>query len=138
MGDFDGWNVYCGECALKVDDDPNTGIGEWPPCPECGSRTRSMRPDGPTAGRIMLGLTALKRPGEKRHGIEERHGDSLQVSTGRWVRRHRVINRRTNRYHEKIIDEETREVIREVDEPLTNHQGRGNAKPKRDARPDAT
>ena len=47
------------------------------------------------------------------------------------MRLHRIIDRRHNRYYEKVHDPESREVIREVDEPLTDHQGRGDAKRRR-------
>jgi hypothetical protein len=40
-----------------------------------------------------------------------------------------VIDRRGNRYFEHITDNETGEIIRVVDEPLTDHRGHGSAKP---------
>jgi hypothetical protein len=33
-------------------------------------------------------------------------------------------------YYEKILDPETREVLREVQEPLSEHRGRGDAGPR--------
>jgi hypothetical protein len=68
-----------------------------------------------------------KKPGEKRSPVEERHGDIFS-SDGRWLRIHRIIDRRRNGYYEKIHDHETREVLREVDEPLSEYRGRGDAR----------
>jgi hypothetical protein len=58
-------------------------------------------------------------------------GASFFRLTGRWHLLHRVIDRRNNRYYERIEDEETGEVVRLVEEPLTEHQGRGDARRKR-------
>jgi hypothetical protein len=44
------------------------------------------------------------------------------------MRVRRVVDRRNNYYYEKIHDPETREVVREVEQPLTDHRGRGDAK----------
>lgn len=41
--------------------------------------------------------------------------------TQRWHRVERVVDRRDNRYYEHIEDEETGEVIRHKDEPLSDH-----------------
>jgi hypothetical protein len=40
----------------------------------------------------------------------------------------RVVDRRNNRYFEEIEDPKTGEVVRRVDEPLSDHQGRGDAR----------
>jgi hypothetical protein len=44
----------------------------------------------------------------------------------------RVIDRDNDYYLERIVDPETGEVIRECEEKLSEHQGRGSAKPKGD------
>ena len=38
------------------------------------------------------------------------------------VQKVRVIDRKNNRYHEKIVDVKTGRVIRDIDEKLTNHR----------------
>ena len=91
-----------------------------------------MRPDGPNAGRILMSSTVVRKPGQKRSPIEERHGDVLERSTGRWLRITRIIDRRNNRYYEKILNPETRTIMRKVNEPLTKHRGRGSARRKQD------
>jgi hypothetical protein len=81
----------------------------------------------PNRGHMITSSTVQRKPGQKRPPVEERKGDIFS-SDGRWLRIHRIIDRRRNRYYEKIHDHETREVLREVTEPLTEHRGRGDAK----------
>jgi hypothetical protein len=128
MADEPKMVVFCGGCSLPLDENPNAALGTQPPCPECGSRTRYMR-TVPNRGHVLMSSTVRKKPGEKRSPIEERHGDIVS-SDGRWLRIHRIIDRRHNRYYEKVHDHETREILREVNEPLTDHRGRGDAKPR--------
>lgn len=60
--------------------------------------------------------------------MEQKAGDSYSYAQRRWVQLRRVIDRRNNRYQEKIEDPETGEVLRDVDEPLSDHIGRGDAR----------
>lgn len=57
-------------------------------------------------------------------------GDDFHRDTGLWNKLVRRIDRMTNRYYERLEDGRTGTVIREVDEPLTDHTGHGSAKPK--------
>jgi len=45
-----------------------------------------------------------------------------------------AVDRIRNRYYERIIDKESGEVVREVDEPLADHVGRGSAKKNREGK----
>ena len=51
--------------------------------------------------------------------------------TQRWHRVNRLIDRRRNRYFESITDAETGALVKEIDEPLSQHQGHGDARVKR-------
>jgi hypothetical protein len=44
------------------------------------------------------------------------------------MRLHRIVDRQNDRYFEQVRDIETREVIHEVDEPLSEHRGHGSAR----------
>jgi hypothetical protein len=77
-----------------------------------------------------LGLKA-RTPGEKKPFIEQKTGNSYWRKMGKWMRRVQIIDRRGNRYVKRVDDPKTGEVVRDVDEPLTNHQGFGSAKPTR-------
>ena len=55
-------------------------------------------------------------------------GEEFFHEGDRWVHRYRNIDRLANRYDEVITDPETGQVLREVHEPLTDHQDRGSAR----------
>jgi hypothetical protein len=42
-----------------------------------------------------------------------------------------VIDRDNNRYFEMVTDYESGEIIHHCEEPLSEHQGHGSAKPKK-------
>jgi hypothetical protein len=98
------------------------------PCPECGSGARYIR-FADSEARVMVRSTVRRRPDQKKTPVESKQGDELSVGTGRWVRVHRIIDRRRNLYYEKVHDPDTREILHEVEEPLTEHRGHGSARP---------
>jgi hypothetical protein len=55
-------------------------------------------------------------------------GDSFYRELRRWHLLNRIIDRSKNWYFEHIADKETGEVIRHVDQPLSDHTDRGSAK----------
>lgn len=57
-------------------------------------------------------------------------GADWSHSLQRFVEKIRILDRDNNRYVEKVVDPETGEVLRDVEEPLSEHQGRGSAKPR--------
>jgi hypothetical protein len=67
---------------------------------------------------------------------EQTSGDDYHQDTGEWRHVTRVIDREHDRYTERVIDT-AGDVVREVDEPLSEHRGRGAAKrrPPNDPRP---
>jgi hypothetical protein len=68
------------------------------------------------------------RPKRKRLRKQVIKGDEVQRSSGRWMKKYRLIDRDEDRYQERIVDGETGEVVHEVDEPLSQHQGHGSAR----------
>ena len=71
-----------------------------------------------------------------RHGTtgrpfyEAKSGADLHHDTGRWTEREMVIDREKDRYFERVVDSETREVLRICEERLSDHRGHGTAKKK--------
>jgi hypothetical protein len=124
--------VLCGTCKQQLDESANLPPEERLPCPSCGSTTRifSVEIRETVTLRSKLGLKH-KRPGFKKPIYEEVSGDDLHRKTGLWSRLLRVIDRQNNRYKEEIIESETGKVLRVIDEPLTDHTGRGSAKKSR-------
>ena len=70
-----------------------------------------------------------RNPNKANFGIEKKFGQDWSESLGRFVDYERIIDRQNDRYYERIVDPETGEVLREIDEPLSEHIGRGSAKP---------
>ena len=101
------------------------------PCCACGStvRTHNILITEMLAVRDGFGLKA-KRPGQKKPYVEDLSMPDYSRSRGKHVHRLRVIDRDNNHYFEKITDYETGEIIHHCEEPLTQHQGHGEAKRK--------
>lgn len=77
----------------------------------------------------------LKRGGRGEPVLRTRTGDDLTVSTGRWAKLDRVIDLEHDHYYEHIVDAETGEVLRHVDEPLSEHRDRGSARTPATSKP---
>ena len=69
----------------------------------------------------------LRRSKEKERYRAE-FGDDFCYDTGKWNKRVFIVDEDSKRISEKIINPENNQVIREYDEPLSNHFGRGSAK----------
>lgn len=125
--------VACESCNQTLDEPAGLPAEAREPCPESGSRDRrvNLRVSDTVSVHEQVALEA-KRPGQRRPFREVRAGDDLHRKTGRWNERHRVIDRDADLYEEKIADPETGEVLRDVREPLSEHQGHGSAKPPLD------
>lgn len=121
--------VRCGGCSLLLDDRPDADPVNRLPCPACGSRSRAVEVFTEDHAEVheRVGLKARK-PGVRRPVLESVSGDDLTVATGTWVRLERTIDRAGGRYRERIVDPTTGQVIRDVDEPLSEHQDHGSAK----------
>jgi hypothetical protein len=121
-------NVPCSTCGTLVEEPER--IEDRQPCPTCGSQARRFGATiTDTVGiRDLVGLKG-KRPGQKRPFLEAKQGDELYRVTGEWHRLQRVVDRDAGRYFEHIEDERG-QVVRHVEQPLRDHQGRGSAKPR--------
>ena len=69
-----------------------------------------------------------RKPNKRNYDVEEKRGTSLSVALDKPVIYHRVIDKTNDRYFEKIVDPDTGDVVRDVSEKLSDHQGRGHAK----------
>ena len=85
--------------------------------------------EGKVSVKSSLDLKA-KGGGRGKPFMAVKEGDSLSISRGRWMRVLQIVDRRNNRYRKVVTDPETGEVLRDVDEPLTDHTGRGDARRK--------
>ncbi len=64
----DDWTMYCDDCGLEIEEAAKDlpELGPHPPCPDCGSRRRTFRYNGPNAAFMVFRAYAQKRPGEKK------------------------------------------------------------------------
>lgn len=122
--------VHCGTCDAVLDAAPDEDVLHRRPCPSCGSVRRLIKVD--LEGRIQL-HTSLRyvqkgdRPGIRgRRLIEGRTGES-QSRDGTWASVEQVVDR-INRRYRKLVRTADGRVVRDVDEPLEEHQGYGSAK----------
>jgi hypothetical protein len=74
-----------------------------------------------------------KTPGKKRPVLEVRDESVPSHASGKAVNHERLIDRRMNRYVERVTDPTTGEVLHECDEPLSDHQGHGDARRRKDS-----
>jgi DNA-directed RNA polymerase subunit RPC12/RpoP len=124
-------NVSCSRCGASV---PEPGrIDDQTPCPSCGSTARTF----------AVTLTD-KAEAHDSLGTKARHGDIGKVKPHRetftgfdyhqdsaeWRQVSRVVDREADRYTERIVDA-AGNVVRDVDEPLSEHRGHGTAKRRR-------
>jgi hypothetical protein len=73
--------------------------------------------------------------GRRRIFLEVWVGDSFHKLTGLWNKLERLIDRRRDRYRERITDPRTGKILRDVDEPLSAHRDRGSAKRRKRTSP---
>jgi hypothetical protein len=124
-------SVSCRECGAPIDEDLNAPDRTRAPCSQCGSTVRAF------GEHLTFGLVAAdyrKRHIKRRRGSkgrphkEEIDGVELQHSTGRLIHLTRTMDRANDWYSEKVVDLRTGEVVRQCEEPLSAHRGRGSAK----------
>jgi hypothetical protein len=119
--------VRCGACDMQLDETGNEPPAERVQCPSCGSTSRTVEQFLEATVTPRSSLT-LKTPATAKWWMKQKVGDEFHRLMGSWHRRARVIDRRSGRYYEHIEDAETGEVVRHVEEPLSDHTDRGDAR----------
>ena len=125
--------AFCQDCNAAIDITPDA-MGTPRPCPSCGS-LRQVSEESLTSG--FVAGAAMHTKGysgglSRSKGLlfESVNGDSWSVSLRRFVKIDQLVDHVTKRYIKKVVDPVTGAVLREVDEPLPEHQNRGSAKPR--------
>lgn len=124
----------CGTVYAEKDSselEPNE-VSQFFPCQKCGHKTGHVAVTLPMVGvGVSVGMRAKgTAPGKKKPVLEARAEPSIRRSTGTPVFHERLIDRTLDIYVEKVTISETGEVIHHNEEPLSQHQGHGSAKPK--------
>jgi hypothetical protein len=73
----------------------------------------------------------MKGVGKKKPVVEGKAGQDLHRKTGTWSDRDFQTDRQNKSIRERITDQQTGKVLRQYDEPLTQHTGRGSPKKKK-------
>jgi hypothetical protein len=96
------------------------------PCPKCGSDARNIRRSANDSVALHSSLRLKHTRGATGKVAQEQQvGDDFRYSDGSWVDLTRVKDYEADRYVEHIEDD-SGQVIRHVDEPLSEHRGRGS------------
>jgi hypothetical protein len=127
MTDVNG-TVQCGHCeTFLIDETPYDK--ERSPCPICGSMLRRIQMDIHQEIRLYEQIRARhKEQGTKGYVLDEVSGDDYTHATGSFSKKVRIIDRKNDRYFEKVANSESGEIIHLRDEKLSEHFGRGAAK----------
>jgi len=121
----------CKSCGRPIDEAEER---ETPrkPCPRCGCTKQSSNLD--FADEMAVGdLLAAKdyAAGKSRKkGLrkESKDGASFSQDRQRFMQLHQLVDHENGRYVKVVQDPKTEEVIRDLDEPLSDHTFRGSAK----------
>ena len=128
----DSKTVSCGNCGVKLNEDPGLPTEKRNPCPSCGSTTRIFHVIIRDTIMVKSKLAMKGRHlGRGKPFIEQVHGDGLQRETSGWMKLSRIIDRENDQYHEVVIDPISGKVVHECKEPLSKHRGHGAAKYKK-------
>jgi hypothetical protein len=124
--------MQCNQCWQYLDESP---YEERKPCPLCGGLGRNIAVEVTDSVTVRdQRRMKAKHAGDKRPFLESVSGSELHRDTGEWRDVQRVVDREGDHYSERITDE-AGNVVREVDEPLSDHRGHGAAKRRPPADP---
>ena len=116
----------CVECGAELHEpagEPST------PCPVCGNLGREITVQIQDGIVFHDGIRAKAyKAGSSKFYVDMRNGPSYYRNGDQWHHLVRVIDRENDRYVETIRVLATGELIRHVDEPLSEHTGRGGGK----------
>jgi hypothetical protein len=123
--------IMCGSCSCLLQEEFGIRPEERTPCSTCNSLKRIFCLSVFESVKVgtKLGMKH-KMLGYKKPIFESIFGDDLHRNSQRWSLLSRIIDRKNDLYHEKIVDRETGEIIHECLEPLSRHVAHGSAKPK--------
>ncbi len=117
----------CSHCGL-----PHDG-GAGIPCPACGRVGRTANVNIVGEARVVVTLAGKVRDptlnAKKNPRVKFELGQEINHKTGELVAKDRRVDRRLDRYWEKIRDARGRFVMW-VDHKLSRHRGHGSAKRK--------
>ena len=104
------------------------------PCAACGemSPVYHLSLTATTQARVVMQGKARDMAGKA--FSEMKSGDDFHRNSGRWRHLWRLIDRRNDRYVERITEQDGT-VVRDVDSALSEHRGHGTDQPRPKAHP---
>lgn len=129
----DGRMVQCERCGAELPSDFAQLADQ--PCPICGFTaikvTLTLR-DTLTIRESLCGKVKDSAYNSKRN---PRHrfkvGASWSTKHEKWMHREMDVNKDQGTYREVVVDPGTGKVVHHCEEPLSQHQGHGSAKPRK-------
>lgn len=116
----------CAKCDAHLFEPPGVPAS---PCPVCGGVGRSTPLKLEDGIRFNDGhRVKAYRAGSTKFFLDARSGPSYYRVGAEWHHVLRVIDRENDRYTETVRVLNTGEIIREIDEPLSQHTDRGGSK----------
>ena len=126
--------VKCASCGFEFTERENLPENERAPCSRCGSLGRALvrvlNESIEVEDRHKMKLKGGERTASSKPGRELIQGHDFHRKSGKWNYLFRLVDRINDWYHEKITDLKTGNTIRDCQEPLSKHPGRGSAKRK--------
>jgi predicted nucleic acid-binding Zn-ribbon protein len=124
--------VDCAACGYVFDDtDEAMSIDSREPCPQCGATARKAHARFEAELKPTSSLHGVGYTGRKANWFAKFWSRTeLFKLSNRYHKVERSLNKRADEYNEVIHDAASGELVREVHEPLSKHQGHGSAKKK--------
>ncbi len=125
--------VGCGSCETVLNESPSALSQERRPCPSCCSLTRRI--DVQIEETLFIGESMrgkVRHEGGGRPHIEVKTETEVYRETGEVRHVERSLDREKDLYQETITNPKTGQVVTKVKEPLTDHQGHGSARRRKE------
>ena len=123
------FKMDCPDCGHNhcVHDGKQSGYAR---CPSCDSATRhfigvveeQIEIDVALDSRIQERDPNLSKTQAKKTRVDIKSGEDWWRDGGKFVYRYQEVNRKTDRYRKFVKDLETGEVLKDCDEPLSEHR----------------
>jgi|SRR4030042_4570078 predicted RNA-binding Zn-ribbon protein involved in translation (DUF1610 family) len=130
--------ITCTRCGHETGETEEQQNSHPQPCPHCGSEERTVHVDVSDDLKVDVKEEVVRKIKVDSYRSKDKirnvlfSGDDLHHQSGKWNKKERVIDRDNDSYKEIVSDPTTGEVIHRCEERLSDHQGHGSAKKKRD------
>lgn len=123
-------SLECKNCGASFGDEPTPSSADHAPCPDCGSKLRLFKKEVSGSLSFRGGVRGVAyRESKSKWFARFRSEPSFYRRLGIWVQRLMSLNKKSDSYSETVTNPQTREVIHQCSEPLSEHTGHGSARP---------